>query len=95
MTGGYFAPIQLCEFNTPVAHLLRVRHHLACVCVCVCVCVWCFKVALTEVTSCVRRFTKLSFMYFTAKNNRRDNATLRIFYSCVTVIVGIRGAHVR
>jgi len=64
------------------------------VCVCVCVCVV-LIVALTELTLCVRRFTKLSFMYLRLKNNRRGNATLRIFYSPVTIIVGIRGAHVR
>jgi len=43
----------------------------------------------------VKRFTKLIFMYFTAKNNRWENTPLRIFYNRVTVIVGIRGAYVR
>ena len=59
-----------------------------------CVCVV-LIVELTELTSYVRRFTKFSFMYFAAKNNRRDNTALRILYIRVTEILGIRRANVR
>ena len=44
-TGGHFASVQPCGFDTSAAHLLRVRHYLAHARAraraCVCVCVWC------------------------------------------------------
>ena len=65
-TGGHFAPVQSCGFDTSAAHLLRVRHYLARARARACVCVV-LIVALTELTSCVRRFTKLSIMHLRLK----------------------------